>query len=140
MPGTAPRARSRLWLIATVQVAVALAVAVGPTVHRAAASHGHVYCPEHLAFEDALPQQDHSLPDQASSALADAGCEARHVACAYSNLSLRPALPACAHGSTAAGSVLRGPALRGDGCASPSVPPLTLAPKHSPPRAVSRLA
>jgi hypothetical protein len=133
-----PGARSRLAALASAQIFLVAAGAAAPSLHLGSASHHHVFCSDHERFEDEASRTaaTAAAPSTPSghAALTSAGPRERtHVACAFSNLLLRPMLdaPSGRTPSTSPWQPLEPVLCQRAGHAPLAA--LLLAPKHSPP-------
>ena len=135
LPHIRPRRTSGTWLFGAV-IALQLALVFLPTAHLAFAGHGHRLNPATRGFDDVLDSDAdraaQTEPDRGPAI--DDGARAPYAACPTANLSLLRYTPAVADPARVA---LAAPAM--DGPTAPrepglgSLPPLTIAPKQSPP-------
>ena len=129
--------RQGIAVVACLQVAVVCATTCLPALHRAFATHAHVFCAQHQVFEDVQPRglsRPATTPTHDRGMTDESGREDRaHLACAFSNLILDSFDPPTAVPT----SLARVAARAGRQPLSPvhveQLPVLRLAPKHSPP-------
>ncbi len=131
--------RRALVLTASLLAALLFATPTLPGLHRALATHAHVFCAQHQVYEDVPLQVQESPstePGRDGAAKSRSGhFDHSHVACAFLNLTLSSFEPVAAAPPGFARGASRG-ALghRLPGSFAP-IAALELAPKHSPPAA-----
>jgi hypothetical protein len=128
----------RLWTIAlaSIQIALVCATSCLPALHRAWATHDHVFCSEHRVFEDVARRAPADRPDVSAGhddwERNGARDDGSHVVCAFSNLSFSTLEPVRAGTSTFC-VMAEAPIGILSSSSFPPVAALVLAPKNSPP-------